>query len=134
MARAFAGIFQRIVLCNQRNGVGKVFIRGAMPGNRRLPELAFFLVPARMGENDGERHFAFAEIVALFLAHLGCVRIVIDRIIDQLEGDLRDCGHRIFERVVPVLPNIPPTTANPKKTPDLALAAANRGAAVFWRR
>ena len=58
-----------------------------MAGNGCFPELAFFFRAARIGENNRQGHFTFAEIIAPILAHLRGIGIVINRIIHQLEGD-----------------------------------------------
>ena len=87
VARPLARVFQRVVLADQVDRVGKIIVRAAVTDDRVLPELALVLVAAGIGEDHRQGHLALAEVVALILAHFGSVRIVVDRIVDQLEGN-----------------------------------------------
>jgi hypothetical protein len=42
---------------------------------------------AGVGEDHRQGHLAFAEVVAAVLAHVGGAGVVVDRVVDQLEGD-----------------------------------------------
>src|SRR5690606_27055193 len=87
VAGAFAGVAYRAVAADQLDGMREVFVLGAEAGDGFFPELALLARPARIGEDRRQGHLAFAEIVAAVLAHVGGAAVVVDRVVDQLEGD-----------------------------------------------
>src|SRR5690606_3332403 len=64
VTRARQRVGDRIVAVEQRRGVGEVLVRNLVAGDRLLPEFALLGAAARIGEDDGQRHLAVAEIVA----------------------------------------------------------------------
>ena len=60
------------------------------------------LAPARVSEDHRQGHLAVAEVVADALAHGRCVRRIIDRVVDQLEGDA-EVAAIAFERLLGLL-------------------------------
>src|SRR5690606_23817220 len=54
---------------------------------RAAPEAALLLRAAPVGEHDRQGDLAVAEIVAHGLAELGLARRVVERVVDELEGD-----------------------------------------------
>ena len=54
---------------------------------RPAPEDALGLAAAREGQEHGQGDLALAEIVADALAQAGLARAVVQRVVDQLEGD-----------------------------------------------
>ena len=87
MACAGERIGDRAGLAQQAGGMGQIRVADAMAGDRRLPEGPILVAAPRISEDDGQRHLAIAEIVARILAHRRFVRFIIDRVVDQLEGD-----------------------------------------------
>src|SRR3546814_21200157 len=63
-----------------------------------FPELAFLGVAACIGQDHRQRHLAFAEVVALVLARFGGFGIVVDGVIDKLEGDTQVAAEGIERR------------------------------------
>src|SRR6185312_5121714 len=64
-----------------------------------MPELALLGAARLIGENDGKRHLAFPEIVADALAELGLAGGIVERVVDELEGDAEiepEPGERLF--------------------------------------
>ena len=53
----------------------------------RFQKGAGFRVGSSIGQDDGQGHLGFAEIVAHRLAHQGLAAGIVERIVDQLEGD-----------------------------------------------
>ena len=86
VAGAFTRGVDRIVAIDQLDRVGQVFVGRAVAADRVLPEGAFGFAAPGIGQDHRQGHLALAEVVALILAHFGGVGIVVDRIIDQLEG------------------------------------------------
>ena len=87
MAGALERVGDRAGRAHQRDGVGEVVVGDAVPRHGGFPEGAVVLAAARMGEDQGQGHLALAEIIAEDLAHGRFVRGVVDRVVDQLEGD-----------------------------------------------
>ena len=87
MAGAFAGGGDAIVAVDQRHSIGKIIVADPVAGNGVAPEAAFILAAPRIGEDHRQGHLAIAEIIALPLAHFGRGGIIVDGVIDQLEGN-----------------------------------------------
>src|SRR5262249_29073986 len=81
------GVAQGRVPLPQRGGVGEIGLALLQTFERVAPEAALLLAAAPVGEHDGQRDLALAEIVADRLAELGLARRVVEHVIDQLEGD-----------------------------------------------
>ena len=60
-----------------------------MARDRGLPEGLVLVRPARIGQDHRQGDLAVAEIVAGILAHGRAVRFIVDRVVDQLEGDAK---------------------------------------------
>src|SRR5216684_5386355 len=80
-------VLERAVLGRQADrvleiGVGRVTLFQGPP-----PERPFALRAAAEREHDRERDLALAEIVAHVLAELGGLAAVVERVVDELEGD-----------------------------------------------
>src|SRR5690606_5718789 len=69
LTRTHTRFCNRTMAIDEGYGVRQIFIFAAETSNGLLPELALFRVPARIGENNRQGHFSFAEIVPLVLAH-----------------------------------------------------------------
>jgi hypothetical protein len=65
----------------QRGVVGLVVLDG------RLPEGAFLGRAAPVGQDDRQRHLALAEIVADILAEIARLAAIVERVVDELEGE-----------------------------------------------
>ncbi len=87
MPGALHSILKRAVLLQQFDGPaeGDVIVRAVL--QRLAPESALLIRAAPEREHDWQRDFAFAEIIANILAQLAGGAAIIERIIDQLEGD-----------------------------------------------
>ena len=87
MAGAFDGVLDRAVLGHQPHRLVEMRVRGVAGFQSLFPEGAFGIVAAAEGQHDGQSDLALAEIVADILAQFGTGAAVIQRIVDQLEGN-----------------------------------------------
>ena len=103
-----AGAGERVVdgagVADQRHCMREVGVGRAAAFHRVFPEPAIFRRTARVGEDNGKRHLAFAEIVAGVLAQGRRVRDVVDRVVDELERDAQVAAVRVERRFL-VLPH-----------------------------
>ena len=75
------------MLDHQRNRLRKIGLGRIAGFQCAPPECAFRLGAAAEREHDRKRDLAFAEIVAQVLAELGRLAAIVERIVDELEGD-----------------------------------------------
>src|SRR5688572_25241702 len=87
MTRPLQGLGDRTVTLEQRQRLGKIAFALLDLLERAPPEGALRFAASAVGEDDRQRDLAVAEIVAGVLAHRGALGAVIERIVDQLEGD-----------------------------------------------
>ena len=76
----------RVVALYERDGAVEVVIR-AFAADDAAPEGAFAFIAGVAREDDGERDFAFTEVIAGIFAHGVAGAAVIESIIDELEGE-----------------------------------------------
>ena len=72
---------------HQLLGIGEIVRRLVAVFQRALPEVPFLRSAAAIGENDGQRDLALAEIITHALAELLGRARIIQSVVDQLEGD-----------------------------------------------
>src|SRR5271166_2733122 len=84
---ALDGILDRAMLHHQTDGVLEICIGGIRILKRTPPEFPFALRSASERKHDGQRDLAFAKIIADILAELYGLASIVERVIDQLEGD-----------------------------------------------
>src|SRR5262249_33885426 len=106
-------VLQRAVLGHERNGFVEVGVGSVAGLGRAAPARRLALGPTTVGQDHGQRDLAFAEIVADVLAELGGLAAVIERVIDQLEGDAEVHPERTAGRLLVFW-------APAKRGPDLA--------------
>src|SRR5215813_13299269 len=106
-------VLERAVLGHERNGFIEVGVGRVAVLERAAPERPLTLRPAAVGEDHGQRDLAFAEIVADVLAELGGLAAVVERVVDQLEGDAEVHPERTAGRLLVFW-------APAKRGPDLA--------------
>ena len=87
MAGAFDGVLDGPVLGHQAHGFIEMRIGGLACLQSLFPKGALGIVAAAEGQYDGQGNLALAEIVADILAQFGSSTAVIQRIINQLEGN-----------------------------------------------
>ena len=87
MARALDRIFERAVLLHRRERGFEIALRHFALLQRAPPEFALAFRAAAERQHDRQGDLAFAEIVADILAELGRGAAVVERVVDQLEGD-----------------------------------------------
>ena len=87
MIGAVHRVLQRAVAVHQLLGIAEVVFRLVALFQSALPEVPFLRRTAAVGEHHGQRDLALAEIIADTLAELLGGAGIIERVIDQLEGD-----------------------------------------------
>src|SRR5262245_60758248 len=87
LARAIQRRLDSTMPLHQANGVLEVAGLNLGLAQRTPPERAFLLAAAAEAHDHGQRDLAFAEVVAGGLAESGAVAGVVERIVDELEGD-----------------------------------------------
>src|SRR3954469_11421561 len=101
-AGAGEGVVEGAAVSEQAGGVREIVVGGAAGLDRPAPEMALLLGAAGVGEDDGQSNLAVAEIVAGILAHDAAVGGIVDRIVDELEGDAEVAAVAV-ERVLDLL-------------------------------
>src|SRR5262245_64088492 len=80
-------VLKRTMLGHEADGVLKVGVGRLAALERAAPELALGVAPAAEREHHRQCDLSFAEIVADILAELLRGAAVVERVIDELEGD-----------------------------------------------
>ena len=97
MAGALQRIGQRVVALHQALRLREIAVALVELLDGALPEFAVDRAAAQEGEDHRQRDLALAEIVADGLAELGLAAGIVERIVDQLEGDA-EIHAETFER------------------------------------
>src|SRR6185312_9752129 len=85
--RALDRVFERAVTGEQSHRALEVSVVALAFFERAAPEIPLFLVAAAERQNDRQRDFSLAKIVADILAEPRAVAAVIERVVDKLERD-----------------------------------------------
>ncbi len=87
MAGTGEGLVDRSVALQQVDRGSERIVVDLAGLQRALPELALAIRSAPHREDDGEGDLTLAKIVTDLLAELGLAAAIVERVVDQLEGD-----------------------------------------------
>src|SRR5690606_25187617 len=86
MAGTVDGVADRAVAVHQCKGLLQLGIAVAALFDRRRPEGTLLGRAAPIAEYDGQGHLALAEVIADVLAEVLDVAAIVERVVDELEG------------------------------------------------
>ncbi len=87
MARPLHRVAQRVVPLHQAHRLGEIVLADLAVLERALPERPLRLIAAAVAQHHRQRDLALAEIVAHALAERRRLARIVERIVDQLEGE-----------------------------------------------